>query len=175
MLFFSHTQGVSNLLIKIVAAELNCRIRNDSNAVCAIPSHEASPSFFLPHLHETFPNGKLILLTPRTLYLEEDLESFKGRDNRSRYSSRYASSTEGRNHRLSNQLPELVYFRSILRFQDVVPRLSHASVRLSHALADQQNSRQTFPTGIESLKPEAGSSTRVQNRAHASEQHPLAR
>lgn len=144
---------IAHLLVEIIAAKLDSRIWHNSNAIRAIPSHEASPSFILPHLHETFPHRALVVLTSNTLYLEENLEPFKRRHNCPRYSSCHSTSTESCNHRLCNQLPELVYFRSIFGLKDIVPGLSHASVQHHTYQQISRNSRQTFPSGIESFNP----------------------
>jgi hypothetical protein len=67
---------IAHFLIEIVTSELYSGVRHNSYAICTIPPHESSPAFLLPHLHEAFPNGKLVFFTSSALDLKEDLKPF---------------------------------------------------------------------------------------------------
>jgi hypothetical protein len=43
-----------------VSSELTCTVGDDTNTVCAISTHESSPSFFLPHFCEGAPYACVI-------------------------------------------------------------------------------------------------------------------
>jgi hypothetical protein len=48
--------GNAYLLIEVIAPELDRRIWHDTYAICSVSSHESSPTFVLPHLHEALSN-----------------------------------------------------------------------------------------------------------------------
>ena len=65
------------LLVEIEASELHSRIWYNPYTVRAVPSHETSPAFVSPHLHEALPNRQLVFRPPSTLYLEQNLEALE--------------------------------------------------------------------------------------------------
>jgi hypothetical protein len=69
----ANKKKTAHILIEIVTSKLYGRVWNDSYTVRAVSSHESSPSFVFPHLHETFSDGELIFFTAGALDLEQDL------------------------------------------------------------------------------------------------------
>ena len=65
-------------LIKVIATELHGRVGYDPDAVGAVPTHKASPSFLFPHFAQSLPHGQLVRISPSTLDLHENLESLEG-------------------------------------------------------------------------------------------------
>ena len=72
--------GLSESLVDVEASELHSRVWDDTYAVGAIASHQASPSFICPHLFECSSYRELVLCSTRALYLVENLQAFQGRD-----------------------------------------------------------------------------------------------
>lgn len=101
--------GLENVaLVEIVAAELDCRIGHDADAVGTITAHEPPPSFFLPHFLESLAYRQLVLLTAGRLYLEQDLESLQRGDNSAGHSTCNAASAECSDHGLADKEAEVV-------------------------------------------------------------------
>lgn len=54
----SETNGIgptTHFLVEIITPELHRRIRDDTDTIRPIASHESLPSFFPPHFHKSFP------------------------------------------------------------------------------------------------------------------------
>lgn len=43
-------------LVEVVAPELHCRVRNNTDTVGAIPTHETPPAFLSTHFHKSLPH-----------------------------------------------------------------------------------------------------------------------
>lgn len=99
--------GQACLLVKVIAAKLNCRVRNDSNAIGSISSHETSPSFVSPHFRQTLSHRHLVFFPAHALYLEQDLQSFQRRHDCARHGSCHTSSAKCRHDWLRDELAEL--------------------------------------------------------------------
>lgn len=95
-------------LVEVVAAELDCRIGHDADAVGTITAHEPSPSFFLPHFLEGLAYRQLVLLATGRLYLEQDLESLQRGDNSAGHCTGDTASAECSDHGLADKHAEVV-------------------------------------------------------------------
>jgi hypothetical protein len=69
----------SHLLIEVITSKLDRRVRDYTDAIRAVPTHEASPTFFTPHLCKGLADWQLIFVTTGALDLIENLEPFKRR------------------------------------------------------------------------------------------------
>lgn len=65
-------------LVEVIASKLYRRVWHDAYTVCAIPSHETSPTFIPPHLRKTFPHRQFVFVPPNALYLERIFRRSKG-------------------------------------------------------------------------------------------------
>ena len=68
---------ITHLLVDAVAAKLYSAVWNDTNAICPIPAHEASPAFLSPHLLQRLVYRQLILISGTTLDLVQYLEALE--------------------------------------------------------------------------------------------------
>lgn len=60
-------------LVEVVAAELDGRVGDDADAICAVPAHEAPPALLAPHLGQGLADGQLVCFAAGALHLHEDL------------------------------------------------------------------------------------------------------
>ena len=95
----------SCLLIKAVARELYGRIRDDTNAISTIASHQTPPALVFPHLHEPLPNWQLISGSSSALYLKQYFQTLKRRDDCPRDCSGNTTSNECGENGLGNGVP----------------------------------------------------------------------
>lgn len=62
--------------VKVIAAKLDSRVRNNAYAVGSITSHETSPTFLPPHFGKALAYRQLVGISSDTLHLKQNLETF---------------------------------------------------------------------------------------------------
>lgn len=83
-------------LVQVVAPKLHGAIWYDSDAIRSIARHEAAPALLTPHLSERLADTQLVLRAAGGLDLEEDFQTFEGRDDGARDRASYAAGAKGR-------------------------------------------------------------------------------
>ena len=94
-------------LVKVVTSKLNRGVWYYADTIGAVASHQAPPALFGPHPPQTLPYRRLIFISSFALELHDNLQSFQGRDDRSRDGSCHAASHESCDNRLRNIISEL--------------------------------------------------------------------
>lgn len=95
-------------LVKVVASELYCRVRDNSDAIGTVAGHEAPPALFPPHLGQRLAHTELVGFAPIALYLVENLETLEWRDYRSGNGTGDTAGAKGSHCRLRDCGSELV-------------------------------------------------------------------
>lgn len=96
-------------LVDVVCAELDSGVRDNSNTIGSVASHETPPTFVPPHLGQSLWNRHFVFVATDALDLEKNLEALEGRYDGSRDSARHAAGDERSNDGLLVEFTEAVY------------------------------------------------------------------
>lgn len=103
----TRTRTATYPLVQVVASKLHRRVRDDTDTIRAVASHEAPPALFTPHLAERLADGHIVLAVAGTLDLEQNLDSLERRDDGARDGACDTAGAKRRDDWLGHEFAEL--------------------------------------------------------------------